>query len=113
MEYSAARLHELSQVLKQAVLVAPAHLKKPGQNLMDAITQVTRLGDLMGPIVGPSIIEQLVSAYFIPQIHNYVKQVQGQPKTPALILLMPSLAIGAQASDILGTAGRLFGGMAK
>lgn len=113
MEYSAVKLYELSQVLKQAVLAAPADLKLPGQRLMEAITQVTRLGDLMGPIVGPSLIEQLVSAYFIPQIHSYVKQVQGQPKTPALIALMPSLAVGAHASDILGTMGRLFGGTSQ
>lgn len=110
MEYSAAKLHELAPLLKQAQAAAPSHLKQKGKHLIEATTHITRAADLLSPFTGGALMEQLAASYLIPQIHSYVKEVQGQPKTPVLIAFMPATAVAAKAVNAMGWAARLFGG---
>ena len=110
MEYTAAKLHEVAPALQAAIKAAPQHLQDRGRMLLEATTHVTRLADLLAPLVGAQIMEQLPSAYLLPHIHSYMNEVYGRSRTPWLIRMMPAAAVGAQATDLLGHAARLFGG---
>ena len=107
MKYTAEQLREVAPVLAQQVANAPAHLRPSGQRLMEATTHITRFADLMSPFIGPQI-EELTASYLLPQIHSWLKQSAGQPSTPIMLTLMPSLFSGAKSSRLFEHMGKLF-----